>query len=75
MRSYFYLGLLALASCSPLRTSPHDDKHQWELKLHEVETRLEDLRHDTNCFQTELQILDERIKYYENLLKKQWQKN
>jgi LysM repeat protein len=59
---------LYLVSCSPLRTSPHDEKHQWELKLHEVQTQLEDLRHDTNCFQTELQILDGRIKYYENAL-------
>jgi LysM repeat protein len=57
-----------LLSCSPLRTSSHDEKHQWELKLHEVQTNLEDLRHDTNCFQTELQILDGRIKYYENAL-------
>ena len=57
-----------LISCSPLKTSPHDEKHQWELKLHEVQTNLEDLRHDTNCFQTELQILDGRIKYYENAL-------
>lgn len=59
---------LCLTSCSPLKTSPHDEKHQWELKLHEVQTNLEDLRHDTNCFQTELQILDGRIKYYENAL-------
>ena len=55
-------------SCSPLRTSPHDEKHQWELKLHEVLTNLDDLKHDINCFQTELQILDGRIKYYENAL-------
>ena len=33
-----------------------------------MQTNLEDLRHDTNCFQTELQILDGRIKYYENAL-------
>jgi len=59
---------LALSSCSPLRNSPSDDKHQWELKLHEVQTNLDDLKHDINCFQTELQILDGRIKYYENAL-------
>jgi len=60
--------LFFLGSCSPLQTSRHDEKHQWELKFHEVQTNLEDLRHDTNCFQTELQILDGRIKYYENAL-------
>lgn len=61
-------GLLSLTSCSPLRTSPHDEKHQWELKLHEVQTNLDDLKHDINCFQTEIQILEGRIKYYENAL-------
>jgi LysM repeat protein len=55
-------------SCSPLKSSPHDEKHQWELTVHEVQTTLDDLRHDINCFQTEIQILDGRIKYYENAL-------
>lgn len=59
---------MALPSCSPLRSSPNDEKHQLELTLHEVQTNLDDLRHDINCFQTELQILDGRIKYYENTL-------
>jgi LysM repeat protein len=61
-------SLLSFSSCSPLRTSPHDEKHQWELKLHEVQTNLDDLKHDFNCFQTEIQILDGRIKYYENAI-------
>lgn len=68
-RKIFYLApLLFLSACSPLRNSPHDEKHQWELKLHEVLTNLDDLKHDINCFQTEIQILDGRIKYYENAL-------
>jgi LysM repeat protein len=57
-----------LSGCSPLTSSAHDEKHQLELTLHEVQTNLDDLRHDINCFQTELQILDGRIKYYENAL-------
>ncbi len=60
--------LASFSSCSPLRSSPNDEKHQLELTLHEVQTNLDDLRHDINCFQTELQILDGRIKYYENTL-------
>jgi len=60
--------LLTFPSCSPLKSSPNDEKHQLELTLHEVQTNLDDLRHDINCFQTELQILDGRIKYYENTL-------
>jgi len=65
----YLLPLFALLSgCSPLRTSPHDERHQWELTIHEVQTNLDDLRHDTNCFQTEIQILEGRIKYFENAL-------
>src|SRR3989344_6054935 len=67
-RACLPLFLLVLAGCSPLRTSPHDEHHQWELTVHEVQTNLDDLRHDINCFQTELQILDGRIKYFENAL-------
>ncbi|MBF8263586.1 MAG: hypothetical protein HW387_1251 [Parachlamydiales bacterium] len=33
-----------------------------------MQTNLDDVRHDLNCFQTEMQILDGRIKYYENAL-------
>lgn len=63
------MGLLGLSSsCAPLRTSPHDEKHHWELKLHEVQTHLDELKHDLNCFQTELQIMDGKIRYYENAL-------
>ena len=62
------VACLLLAACSPLKTSPHDEKHQLELTLHEVQTNLDDLRHDVNCYQTEIQILDGRIKYYETAL-------
>ncbi len=67
-RLYLLAILALLPACSPLKSSPNDQKHQLELTLHEVQTNLDDLRHDINCFQTELQILDGRIKYYENTL-------
>lgn len=68
-KAFAFIALAAgCTSCSPLRSSPNDEKHQLELTLHEVQTNLDDLRHDINCFQTELQILDGRIKYYENTL-------
>jgi len=60
-------ALLPIA-CSPLKSSPNDEKHQLELTLHELQTNFDDVRHDLNCFQTEMQILDGRIKYYENAL-------
>lgn len=68
MLRYFSVLLFLLGGCSPLRTSPHDERHQWELTVHEVQTNLDDLRHDINCFQTEIQILEGRIKYFENAL-------
>lgn len=62
------LALLVAVGCSPLRSSPNDEKHQLELTLHEVQTNLDDLKHGMSCYQTELQILEGRIKYYENAL-------
>ncbi len=62
------LLFLTLVGCSPLKSSPHEEKVQLELTLHELKTNLDDQRHDLSCFQTELQILDGRIKYYENAL-------
>ena len=59
---------LIFSSCSPLRSSPSDGQHVFELNLHEVQTNLDDLRHDINCFQTELQILEGRIKSHESAL-------
>ncbi len=59
---------LLCSACSPLKTSEHDEKHQLELTLHELKIAVDDVRHQTNCFQTELQILEGRIKYNENAL-------
>jgi len=47
-------------------TSANEEKHQLELTLHELQTNLDDLRHDLNCFQTEMQIVDGRIKNQED---------
>lgn len=69
MKKCFVCAALAVAvACSPLKSSPHEEKHQLELTLHKLQTNLDDVRHDLNCFQTEMQILDGRIKYYENAL-------
>lgn len=53
---------LILAGCSPIKTSLHDVGHQWELTLRELQTNLDDLRHDLHCFRSELQILDGRLR-------------
>jgi chromosome segregation ATPase len=70
LRFFFLCAILVLigVGCSPLRSSSNDEKHQLELTLHEVQTNLDDIRHDVNCYQTEIQILDARIKHYENAL-------
>lgn len=59
--------LLLAASCSPLASSPFDAKYQLELTLHEVQTNLDDLRHDISCFQTELQIFESRLQQAETV--------
>lgn len=68
MKKSLALVLLIFSSCSPIKSSPNDEKHKLELTLHEMQTSLDDVKHDINCFQTELQILDGRIKSYENTL-------
>lgn len=69
MKSWLAFAAAGLfASCSPLKSSPREEKHQLELTLRGLQTNLDDQRHDLNCLQTELQILDGRIKYYENAL-------
>ena len=68
MRYLLAVPLLCLASCSPLKSSPHDQRHQMELTIHEVQTNLDDLRHDIHCFKTELQILDGRIRHSEHAI-------
>lgn len=67
---YFVLttSILLITGCSPLKSSPNDQRHQMELTLHEVQTNLDDLRHDIHCFKTELQILDGKIKHSEHAI-------
>ncbi len=67
-RLLFLFPLLFSSSCSPLKSSAREEKHQAELTLHEVQTNLDDLRHDVHCFQTEMQILDGKLKHHENAL-------
>ena len=67
MRRWSLLWLPVVAACSPLASSPFDDSYELEVTLHEVQTNLDDLRHDVGCFQTELHILDTRIKQTERI--------
>ncbi len=63
------LAAAALAAgCSPLKSSPREEKHQLELTLLEMQTNLDDLRHDISCFKTDVQILDSRLKNQESSL-------
>jgi len=71
MKKQVILSLSALiffSSCSPMKSSPKEEKHQMELTLHEVQTNLDDLRHDLNCFHTEMQIVDGKIKHQEDAI-------
>ncbi len=55
-------------SCSPLASTADEKQHQEELTLHEIQTNLDDLRHDLNRFQTELSISDDKMRYQEKCL-------
>jgi len=71
MRTYLALLIitsLALSGCSPLTSSPYDGKYQLELTLHEVQTNLDDIRHDLNSFRSEIQIVEGHIKHNEQAL-------
>ncbi|NGX52427.1 MAG: Chromosome partition protein Smc [Candidatus Anoxychlamydiales bacterium] len=65
---FFSIAILAisLSACSPMKSSPKEEKHQLELTLHELQTNLDDLRHDINCFHTEMQIVDGKVKHQED---------
>jgi LysM repeat protein len=67
MKSILILSFTCLFcwSCSPLKSSPDDEKHKLELTLHEVQTNLDDAKHDISCFQTDLRILEDRMRQQE----------
>lgn len=58
--------IVYLCSCSPMKSSSKEEKHQLELTLHELQTNLDDLRHDINCFHTEIQIIDGKVKHQQD---------
>lgn len=60
------LTCLFFCSCTPLKSSPKEEKHQMELTIHEMQTNIDDLKHDYNSYQTELQILDSKINNQKN---------
>ena len=70
MRKIFilFIGICILYGCSPLKSSPQEERHQMELTLHEVQTNLDDSRHDIHCMQTEMQIIDSKLKHQEKAL-------
>ncbi len=70
MRHFIQLTLFAITcfylySCSPLKSSPNEEKHQMELTIHEIQTVIDDLMRNYNCYKTELEILDGEIKKHE----------
>ncbi|PIS00218.1 MAG: hypothetical protein COT84_08635 [Chlamydiae bacterium CG10_big_fil_rev_8_21_14_0_10_35_9] len=64
--AFSFLGCLSFLSCTPLKSSPKEEKHQMELTIHEMQTGIDDLKHDYNSYQTELQILDGKINSQKN---------
>lgn len=66
MKKLLWILPLLATGCSPLKSSPQEAR--LELMMREVQTNTDDLRHDVSRVQTELQILDGRIKTYEHAL-------
>ena len=60
--------ILCFYSCSPIKSSPEEETHKNELTLHELQTNVDDSRHDLNCFKTELEIIDSKIKHIDNII-------
>ena len=56
---------IILVGCSPITSNQHDEKYKWELTIHEVQTNLDDLRHDTQVMLSEMRVFDGRIKAFE----------
>ena len=68
-KSLFFICSFFLAySCSPIKTSSQERPHQMELTLHEVQTNLDDSRHDLNCFKTDMQILEGKLKHQDETI-------
>jgi len=65
--SLFVIGFLGTA-CSPIKSSPQDVSHRMELTLQEVQTNIDDSRHDIHCFRSELDIIDGRLRQLETNL-------
>ncbi len=62
MRSFLMLALfLVLYGCSPIKSTSEDERHQAELTLHEMQTKVDDFQHDLNCYKTEFQILESKL--------------
>lgn len=64
----FLSSFFVCTSCTPLTSSVDEKKHQEELTLHEIQTNVDDLRHDINRYQTEQSISDDKIRYQEKSL-------
>lgn len=60
-----FLAML-FPACTPLKSSPQEAR--LELKMRELQTNMDALKHDLSCYQTEVQMLDGRVKSYEHAL-------
>ncbi|MFA5250497.1 MAG: LysM peptidoglycan-binding domain-containing protein [Parachlamydiales bacterium] len=69
-----FFALAVFQGCSPIKSTAEDERHQAELTLHEVQTRVDDFYHDLNCYKTEMQILDGKFQNQETALEKLKQK-
>lgn len=60
------ISLLFLTAACSSKSSSKEEAPRMELSLQEIGKRLDDLRYDLNCFQVELQALDEKFSKQES---------
>lgn len=60
MRKIAFFIIFTVA-CSPIKSSPKEEKHQMEMTVHEIQTNIDDLKHDLHSMQAEFQILDGKV--------------
>jgi LysM repeat protein len=69
IRAAFPFFLILLAGCSPLKNSPKEEKYQMELTLQEVQTNVDDLRHDMQTFKSEWDLMEGKVNQQDTLSK------
>lgn len=69
---YLLFLMMYFCSCSPIKSSPEDERHKMELTLHEIKVNLDSAVHDLADFKKDILLINHKIvKEQENYLEKE----